>query len=179
MAITNDNTVTALTTRYRGSPIIQHLRLQSTSQRVTYIPTSGETYSFRFPCPKTRGSLAAVPSLRPQSTFHTFLKDVSSGSLPMGSTSDTSNAENGSGANVPATRSEPTACLRLAQLKTEHRASPPNILLSHPPSPSTMSLDDPASPEFVGHAPDNEDRDPQNVIAIEATIVLQTGSCAI
>jgi hypothetical protein len=68
-----------------------------------------------------------------------------------------------------------TASLQPAQLTTERRASPTNIL---PQSFSTVSLDDLAPAEFIGHTPDNEDDDAGNVLTAEATVSAQTGSCA-
>ena len=72
-----------------------------------------------------------------------------------------------------------TASSRLAQPTTEHRSSVSDILLFRPHSFSTARLDDLAAAESIGHSPDNEEGDAENVATAEATLSLPTGTYCI
>jgi hypothetical protein len=136
---------------------------------VTNVSTIGATVSPHLSHP------VAIPHLRPQSSFDSSFLAVPMDSLPLaGSIGHIFNTNDENPSNAPTTRT--TASPQLAQLTTERRVSPPNTRPFHLLSLPIVSLDDLSSAEFIGHSPDNGDRDAENVPTAEATVSSQTGS---
>jgi len=105
------------------------------------------------------------------------LLEVGSDSLPAGSIGHIFDAEDTNTSNASVTGT--TASPQLAQPTTEHRSSVSDILLFRPHSFSTARLDDLAAAESIGHSPDNEEGDAENVATAEATLSLPTGTYCI